>query len=91
MISRLHPDFRRGFARLPPDIRVRAREAYKRFASNPSHPGLRFKRITAELPIWSVRISDSYRAVGIRTQVDTIVWFFIGTHAEYDGLLKTLR
>jgi hypothetical protein len=57
---------------------------------NPSHPGLRFKRLGTELPLWSVRVSDSYRAVGIRSDDDVIIWFFIGTHADYDKLLRDL-
>jgi hypothetical protein len=88
--SRLHPDFRRDFARLPEDIRERAREAYKRFVIDPAHPGLRFKRLNTDLPLWSVRINDSYRAVGVRTAGEEIVWFFIGTHAEYERLLRAL-
>lgn len=90
MISRLHPNFRHTFERLPNDVRERAREAYKRFAADPSHPGLRFKRLHSELPLWSVRINDSYRAVGVRKADDEIIWIFIGTHTEYDRLLRTL-
>jgi len=30
-------------------------------------------------------VSDGYRAVGIRTG-DTIVWFWIGSHNEFDKL-----
>ena len=90
MISRLHPDFRRDFGRLPEEVRQRARDAYRRFAADPAHPGLRFKRIHSDLPLWSVRISDTYRAVGVRRTDDQIVWFFIGTHAEYERLLRNL-
>lgn len=90
MISRLHPHFLRDFAKLPEDIRERARDAYRRFKLDPTHPGLRFKRLSTELPLWSVRVNDQYRAVGVRTDADEVIWFFIGTHAEYERLLKTL-
>jgi hypothetical protein len=90
VISRLHPSFRRAFAKLPRDVQERAREAYRRFQSDPSHPGLQFKRLRASLPLWSVRVTDNYRAVGVREADDTIIWFFIGTHAEYDRLLANL-
>ncbi len=90
MTSRLHARFRRDFARLPADVQARAREAYARFAENPLHPGLRFKRLNADLPLWSVRVSDSYRAVGVRAADDAIVWFFIGTHENYERLLRSL-
>lgn len=84
------PNFRRDFDRLPEDIRQRAREAYRRFVNHPTHPGLRFKRLHSGLPLWSVRISDSYQAVGVRKSDDEIVWSFIGTHAEYDLFLRSL-
>ena len=90
MISRLHPSFRRDFAKLPRDTRHRAKEAYRRFKADPKHPGLQFKPLHTTLPLWSVRVTNSYRAVGVRRSDDTIVWFFIGTHAEYDRLLVSL-
>ncbi|MEX2169522.1 MAG: hypothetical protein WD851_09430 [Pirellulales bacterium] len=89
MISRLHPSFRRDFAKLPLEVQRRARAAYRRFEADPSHPGLQFKPLHTTLPLWSVRVSGSYRAVGARDG-DRIVWFFIGTHAEYDLLLASL-
>lgn len=67
----------------------RDRDAYRRFHVDASHPGLQFKRLHASLPIWSVRISDTYRAVGVRKNDAEIVWFFIGTHAEYDNCWRS--
>ena len=75
---------------MPRDIQKRARKSYRRFQIDPSHPGLQFKRLHSALPLWSVRISDSYRAVGVRKSDTDIIWFFIGTHAEYDKLLANL-
>ncbi len=90
MISRLHPNFRRDFAKLPREIQQRAKVAYRRFQVDPSHPGLQFKALHTKLALWSVRVTDSYRAVGVRESDDKIVWFFIGTHAEYERLLANL-
>jgi mRNA-degrading endonuclease RelE of RelBE toxin-antitoxin system len=90
LTSSLHPSFRQSFGDLPRDIQQRARKAYRRFLANPSHPGLQFKRLHTTLPLWSVRISDSYRAVGILKNDAEIIWFFIGTHAQYDKLLASL-
>ena len=53
------------------------------------HPSLHYKKIHATLPIWSVRVGLHYRAVGV-IHDEKILWYFIGTHAEYDRLLKTL-
>ncbi len=88
MISRVHPRFRADFARLPSEVRERARDAYRRFVADPRHPGLRFKRLNTELNLWSVRINDNYRAVGVMTANEEIVWFFIGNHSEYERLLS---
>jgi hypothetical protein len=83
--SRLHPNFRRHFEQLPEDVQQRARDAYGRFSADPFHPGLHFKQIRESH--WSVRVGRSYRAVGLRTSDDEIVWYFIGTHDEYERLL----
>jgi hypothetical protein len=45
------------------------------------HPSLHFKRITS--PNWSIRIGESYRAVG-KFSANVFVWEWIGSHAEYD-------
>ncbi len=89
MISKTTKQFRRMFATLPSDIRHRAREAYKLFKENPNHPSLRFKRVHSTEPIYSVRINIDYRAVGV-SETGEIVWFWVGTHAEYDKLIDRI-
>jgi len=54
---------------------------------NPRHPGLRFKQIHESDRLRSVRISRKYRAVGVQRSPDEIVWFWVGTHEEYEKLL----
>ncbi|NUN66635.1 hypothetical protein HCU40_18170 [Pseudanabaena biceps] len=81
--------FRKTYAHLPIQIRERAYEAYLQFKKDPSHPSLRFKKIHSELPIYSVRISKNYCAVG-QLDKDTVIWFWIGSHSEYDKLLLQL-
>jgi len=39
--------------------------------------------------VYSVRIGIGYRALGLR-DADHVYWFWIGSHAEYDELLKRL-
>ena len=89
MRSRTTRRFRKSFSQLPEPIKDRAREAYRRFVGNPDHPGLRFKQVHAAEQIYSVRITRDYRALGIR-EGDTIVWFWIGSHADYDELLSRM-
>jgi hypothetical protein len=45
-----------------------------------------FKRVHATEPIYSVRITRGYRALGLRDG-DLVTWFWIGSHADYDKLL----
>jgi len=85
--SRTTERFRRAFARLPISIQAQARRAYRRFRQNPLHPGLRFKQVDAELSVYSVRVSKGYRALGQR-EGNAIVWFWIGSHDEYERLLE---
>lgn len=90
MNSRTTAPFWGCYRKLPTAIRKQAKESYSLFFSNPYHPSLQFKRIHSVQPIFSVRITKNYRAVGI-TQRDEIIWFWIGSHADYDKLLKKLR
>ena len=89
MNSRTTDRFRRAFGLLPAPAQVRARRAYAMFRRNPSHPSLRFKLVHPNRPIYSVRIGLAYRALGVRDQ-DDIVWFWIGSHADYELLLRDL-
>ncbi|WP_445305851.1 ParE family toxin-like protein [Microcoleus sp. Z1_B2] len=45
-------------------VQEQAREAYRQFKENQNYPSLRFKKVHPELPIYSARISNNYRAVG---------------------------
>ena len=81
--------FRRLFADLPEQVQQQTRGAYRQFKENPSHPSLRFKKVHPELPIYSARITKNYRAVG-QLDGDTVIWFWVGSHAEYDKFLGEL-
>jgi hypothetical protein len=83
------PRFRQAFAALPEHVQLRARAAYRQFQQNPSHPGLRFKRVHASEPIYSARVGLGYRALAV-LHGDVAIWFWIGTHAEYDQQLRLL-
>ncbi len=89
MRSKTTRRFRKSFSQLPEPIKDRAREAYRRFVENPDHPGLRFKRVHSTEQIYSVRVTRDYRALGVR-EGETIIWFWIGSHADYDELLSRM-
>ena len=87
--SQVNDEFVRLLRALPPSVQRQARAAYRRFLNDPSYPGLQFKRVRTRLPVYAARVNDNYRVLGLR-EGDTIYWFWIGTHADYDRLLRGL-
>lgn len=86
MKSSTTPDFRDAFVSLPSEIRSRAKSVYRLWQRNPRHPSLQFKKTGN---VWSVRIGSGYRALSL-LEDDVFYWFWIGTHDEYERLLKDL-
>ena len=87
MNSHITDRFRRAFKNLPIEVQDQARRAYTLFERDPYHPSLRFKQVHSTRPIYSVRINVDYRALGVR-EGDAILWFWIGSHAEYDHIVS---
>lgn len=87
MRSRRTRRFRELLAALPEDVKRQAYADYRQFKRDPYYPSLQFKRVSQQRPLYSVRIGISYRALGLREEEDVIVWFWIGSHADYDKLL----
>ena len=90
MISLTTERFRKLLVQLPREIQKQAKEAYLQFEKDPYHPGLRFKRVHSKRPIYAVRISKDYRALGVQRGSE-IIWFWIGSHSKYDKILKEMR
>lgn len=78
------PDFWYRYRQLPDGIRTLADKNFVLLKANPRHPSLRLKKAGV---FWSARVGLGYRTLG-KERVEGIVWFWIGTHAEYDKLLK---
>jgi mRNA-degrading endonuclease RelE of RelBE toxin-antitoxin system len=89
MTSHTTQQFHELLDKLPERVRRQAKLQYKLFCQNPSHSSLQFKKVHSRLPIYSVRVNKYYRTVGI-LEGDSIVWFWIGGHADYEGMLKRL-
>jgi hypothetical protein len=85
VISRVTPAFWRCLYTLTPSQQEAATWAYETFMKDPGHPSLRFKKLAGEEDVWSVRVSLDLRAVAHR-QGDTVTWFWIGPHKEFDHL-----
>lgn len=81
--------FRKAYADLPPHIKEAARRSYGIWKKNPHHESLKFKKVHTTEPVYSVRIGLAWRALGLKEN-ETIIWFWIGSHAEYDKLIATL-
>ena len=89
MKSVVTKSFRALLSELPINIQEKANDAYLQFQQNPNHPSLRFKKVHSALPIYSARITKNYRAVG-QLDEDVAIWFWIGSHKEYERLLSQL-
>ncbi|MBI3839774.1 MAG: hypothetical protein HY288_17770 [Planctomycetia bacterium] len=72
------------YERLPDEIRQLADKNFKLLKSNPRHPSLHFKKIG---DYRSARVGLSYRALATEVEGD-LLWFWIGTHAEYDEIVR---
>ena len=87
MNSQLTEDFLACFARLPDAVKAQARKAYRLWRDNPSHLSLHFRRIHGHEAVYAVRVGLGWRALGL-LEGDTMTWFWIGSHAEYDQLVS---
>ena len=82
--------FWKCYTKLPAATKKQAKQAYKLSLRDPYYPRLLFKRVHSTRPIFSVRITKDYRAVGV-LQNNKIIWFWIGSHSDYNKLLKKLK
>ncbi len=69
---------------LPAAIRTQADKQFALLKGYPSHPSLRLKKVGK---FWSARVNAEIRALAVQME-DTLVWFWIGDHREYDRLIK---
>ncbi len=89
MNSHLTEDFVGRFRRLPRRIQDLARKNYRLWERDPTHPSLDCKQVRQRSPIFSGRVGIGWRAVGVKRE-DTMIWFWMGSHAAYDPLLRQL-
>lgn len=84
MRYRATSDFWYHYRQLPEEIQELADRCYKLLKQDSRYPSLHFKKVGQ---FWSVRIGLHYRALALE-EGDDIAWFWIGTYAEYDQLLR---
>jgi mRNA-degrading endonuclease RelE of RelBE toxin-antitoxin system len=78
------PSFWKEYEKLPKHIQELADKNFEILKENPMHPSLHLKKVGN---YWSVRVGKKHRAVAIEME-EGLLWFWIGTHAGYDKLLK---
>jgi len=83
MKHRATPRFWRCYRRLPDEVQRLADRCFVRLRQDLHHPSLHAKQVGR---FWSVRIGLHYRALAVEHEGD-LVWFWIGSHADYDLLL----
>lgn len=85
MESHTHRSFWTCFKGLPARIQRQAVDQFHLWQEDSNHPSLHFKELVAGL--WSVRITRGYRALA-RRKGNLVVWFWIGSHQDYDRLVR---
>ena len=78
------PSFWSCRRKLSKDTQKLADKNFKLLKENPYHESLHLKKVKH---FWSVRIGIKYRALAVEAE-DNLLWFWIGTHSEYDKLIK---
>lgn len=78
------PEFWQAYDALPAHIRRLADRNFALLKRDPTHPSLQFKPVARW---WAVRVGLHYRALAARDG-DDLLWFWIGSHAAYDTLIK---
>ena len=77
-------DFWYHYRQLPEDMCAVADKNFELLRHDPRHPSLHLKKVGA---FWSARVGSRYRALA-RDRKEGLVWFWIGSHTEYDRLLN---
>ena len=79
--------FWNAYEKLSASTQKQADAAFALLKANPYHPSLHFKRLR-NTGRWSVRVGLHFRAVSEQADKELFVWFWIGTHAEYDHVIR---
>lgn len=81
------PNFWKCYDELPEDVQRVADKKHDLLKANSAHPSLQFKKVGKRKNTWSIRVGESYRALGL-DRPDEVAWFWIGSHSEYDKIIS---
>lgn len=77
-------DFWRVYHNLPKEVQRLADKNFELLKAEPSHPSLHLKKVGH---FRSARVGLHYRALAVEV-AQGLLWFWIGTHEEYDRILR---
>ncbi len=79
--------FWKRYYNLSESIQKLADKNFELLKADSLHPSLHFKEISGKDNLWSARVGDHFRVLAIREE-DKLYWFWIGSHAEYNKIIK---
>ena len=83
MTHHASPAFWAAYEALPAEVRDLADKSFALLKDNPQHPSIHFKKVG---DYWSARVGRRHRVLATEIP-DGLLWFWIGTHAEYNRLI----
>jgi hypothetical protein len=81
-----NPRFWFCYKQLAPDIKTLADKNFALLKADTRHPSLQLKKVADA--VYSVRVGLNHRALA-RERADGLQWFWIGSHADYDRILRS--
>jgi hypothetical protein len=87
MTSKATRRFWKLYQELPEPVQRLAVKNYRLWRDNPHHPSLDFKKLAGRSERFSIRVGIHYRALGHKVH-DSVEWVWIGTHEDYNRLVR---
>ncbi len=77
------PSFWACYRSLPVGVQRIADKTFELLKDDPRHPSIQLKKLDQ---FWSARVGLHHRALAIEAP-DGFLWFWIGSHADYDRIV----
>jgi mRNA-degrading endonuclease RelE of RelBE toxin-antitoxin system len=76
------------YEKLDPKIKALAKKSFELLKTDIHHPSLKLKKLERS-GLWSARVGPNYRVLGVAMPDQKgIIWIWIGSHEQYNTLLK---
>lgn len=84
MMHRATERFWQCYQALPKNVRDLDDKNFDLLKVNPRHPSLQFKKVGG---VWSARVGQAHRALAVEDE-DDFIWVWIGSHDDYERMIK---